>query len=332
MNFLQSSSHGSGSQPDLSKLREQDNSSGTRLGRKKKREDEITEALADFRAEILSSFKEFTKTQCNALSSLSVDLKHVIDQVESIKSSHEKLEQEQGKLKNELSVLNKNTEIRLMAYEGKLDTLQNSVKFSCDQYEDINVKINSLHEKSNIIESMESKYNTLLNNYSALQREFNSNNQRDRLLNIEIVGIPELKNENLETFILNIAKAAGVNLSVDDILDANRITPKSKLHGRPRNIVVKLKNRILKENIISGTRRNRITTKDLDLPGDSKPIFINEHLTPYNKQLLKTCKDIAKTKLYQYVWTRNGRIFVRKNDTTPAFQIVEEGDINKFFY
>lgn len=148
---------------------------------------------------------------------------------------------------------------------------------------------------------------------------------------MEIVGVPENKDENLSGIMLCIAKHAGVVISDEDILEINRVTPKLKQQGRPKNIVAKLKTRLLKDNIISGIRRNRLTTKDLGMHGSERPVYINEHLTQFNKLLLKKCRETAKLKQYQYVWSKNGRIYVRKNDTAPALQVLQERDILKLF-
>lgn len=115
----------------------------------------------------------------------------------------------------------------------------------------------------------------------------------------------------------------------DDIIHINRVSPKQRIQGRPRVIVAKMKTRLLKDNLIYLSRKKRITTRDIGIAGDPIPIYINEHLTSSNKLLLKKCKEAAKSKMYQYVWTKNGRIFMRQNDTSPALQIFDEEDLIK---
>ncbi|KAL4721721.1 hypothetical protein ACJJTC_001702, partial [Scirpophaga incertulas] len=136
---------------------------------------------------------------------------------------------------------------------------------------------NSHQKEVKQVDEFEVTLNALKEQNRKMASLINSNEQRDRQLNVEVVGIPEDKNEDLMRYIADICKYIGVNI----------------------------------------------------IPGDPKPIYINEHLTPYNKQLLKKCKEIAMKKEYKYVWTKNGRIYIRKNDTSPAIQIHEEEDLRK---
>ncbi|KAL4719644.1 hypothetical protein ACJJTC_019023 [Scirpophaga incertulas] len=69
--------------------------------------------------------------------------------------------------------------------------------------------------------------------------------------------------------------------------------------------------------------------KDINMQGNTTPVYISEHLTYYNKILLNKCKEAAKTKNYQFVWTKNGRIYTRKCDTAPALLINSEEELKK---
>ncbi|CAG9137970.1 unnamed protein product [Plutella xylostella] len=155
------------------------------------------------------------------------------------------------------------------------------------------------------------------------------NDQRERQLNLEIVGLPELKEENLNETLIKIAKEVGITLLDSDIVHVNRITPRAKVPGRSRVIIAKMRNRLLKDNIISSARKSRLTTQSMGLGGEPKPVFVNEHLSMYNKQILRMAKDAARMKNHQFTWTKNGRIYVRKNDTSPAIRIITEDDLKK---
>lgn len=176
---------------------------------------------------------------------------------------------------------------------------------------------------------MEFELQSLQKDNRKLKVDLNANDQRERLMNLEIVGIPENTNENLNEILIKLALHAEVNMTSCDIVHINRISPRTKIQGRPRVIIAKFASRLIKDNFFSQVRKCRITTKDLNLQGDPKPIFINEHLSSHNKLLFRKCKELAKLKKYQFVWSRNGRIYIRKNDTAPAMQISEEEDLKK---
>lgn len=135
--------------------------------------------------------------------------------------------------------------------------------------------------------------------------------------------------KDLNEIILKIGKQTEIEITKDDILQVNRVTAKSKIQGRPRNIIAKLRTRQLKDNIISQARKRRLSTRDLDVQGNVIPVYVNEHLTLYNKSLLKKTKEIASTKEYQFTWTKNGRIHVRKAATILVIFIMDEEDLKK---
>ncbi|KAL0839882.1 hypothetical protein ABMA28_016505 [Loxostege sticticalis] len=317
------------SDPELRTAVEQENVTH----RKRKHGEDFSEAFDDFTSKItdtLNNWKteihnEISQLKNNFESVLKADLVKLNGSVADIKSEINNVRQEYQDMKK--TVLSLDTK-----YKGtlkKIQDLEKSIEFSSDQMDDYNKKIDVLTQANNKIESLEAQITELTQDNKQLKLEMNMNNQRDRLLNLEIVGVTEGKDENLTAIVMSIAKHANVLLSSEDIVEVNRISPKSRQPGRPRNIVVKLKSRLLKDNIISGARKNRLTTKDLDLTSDVRPIYVNEHLTQQNKFLLKKCRETAKQKQYQYVWTKNGRIYVRRNDISPALQVTQDSDILK---
>ncbi|CAG9790312.1 unnamed protein product [Diatraea saccharalis] len=98
----------------------------------------------------------------------------------------------------------------------------------------------------------------------------------------------------------------------------------------PKNIIAKLGNLLIKDTIISAIRRKKgLTSNDLGIT-TSNPwrIYINEHFTPFYKMLYKRTRETAAGANYQYTWIRNGKIFVRKNDTSPPLNIMEYKDLD----
>ena len=69
---------------------------------------------------------------------------------------------------------------------------------------------------------------------------------------------------------------------------------------------------------------------DLPVPRMEKAkLFINENLTQARKRLLWQSKQAAKENGYAYVWTMNGKIYVRKNDNSHSNVISTEEDLKK---
>ncbi|XP_046976428.1 uncharacterized protein LOC124542528 [Vanessa cardui] len=141
---------------------------------------------------------------------------------------------------------------------------------------------------------------------SELQKQINNQQQWARMSNLEIVGLPELPKESPINLVIEIAKHAGVTLKYEQIEFASRVQPMQSKPGRPKTLVAKLKNRELKDAILSGLRKVRgISTTDIGIGGNRRRFYVNEHLTPKNKQLFNKAKSIASDKSYKFIWVRN---------------------------
>ncbi|CAG9138422.1 unnamed protein product [Plutella xylostella] len=241
----------------------------------------------------------------------------------TLKEEIKNVRKEYGEMKSSINKLN----AKQKETSDEIVSLQKSAQFNSDQLDGISVKVEGLSQDVKKANLLDAQVKDLKHQNKVLKLEMNNNDQRDRILNLEILGIPEQPNENLATIIWTLLKKVDDNISSDEIERAHRVTPKLKVQGRPRIIVAKLKSRLQKDTIISKVRKLKLTTEDIGFNGQPKVIFINEQLTQFNKQLLKKCKDTAKNKKYQFVWSKNGIIRMRKNETSPSIIIRDEEDL-----
>ncbi|CAB3248357.1 unnamed protein product [Arctia plantaginis] len=276
----------------------QDLSLETVSRRKRGHNDEFTEAFEQFKKQIMDTLLEFK-------SDISRETAEIKDSLKTINEVTQELKCEVNYIREEYSAMKKSFEI--------LDTAQKKVQ----------------EEITTFKKSLQFHSDELKNKNKILNSNINESEQRDRLLNVEIVGVPEMPQENLLQFTENLANHAGVVIIRENIIHVNRVASKTKNQGRPKNIIIKLSTRQLRDNLISKARKCRLTTSDLQIHGKVTPIFVNEHLTIYNKNLLKKAKEISRSKEYQYTWSKNGRIYVRKAATAPAIPIADEEDLWK---
>ncbi|VVC99658.1 unnamed protein product [Leptidea sinapis] len=130
-----------------------------------------------------------------------------------------------------------------------------------------------------------------------LQERLSSMEQFARLSNVDIVGIPEHRNEDTNKIIKEICNVVGFSLpSPQDIIFTTRVGKINRESKRPRNLVCQFSNKLV--------------------------LYVNEHLTPANKSLHAETRKLAKTNGYKFVWVRSGKIFVRIEDTSPAKNIL----------
>lgn len=73
-----------------------------------------------------------------------------------------------------------------------------------------------------------------------------------------------------------------------------------------------------------------LTTKDLGLGIlRDKQIFIQESLTPRRKELFKRNLEARKDKNFKFIWTSNGNIYLKKDESSLAIPVSSQKDLDK---
>ncbi|KAH6919672.1 hypothetical protein HPB50_029344 [Hyalomma asiaticum] len=98
-------------------------------------------------------------------------------------------------------------------------------------------------------------------------------------------------------------------------------------HGKS-NVVVQFKTRQKRDSVLEKARKKRIRNREVGV-ADESPIFVNEHLCPALKRLLSLAINKKRERHWRFVWTRNGKIFARRSETSDAIRIECERDLGK---
>lgn len=278
-------------------------------------DDNLTKTdFVEFRTEMMSVLHNFCSSQKEDFKTLKEDVTLIKDQLNSLSSVTKKITLEHNQIKKEVS------------------EMKESINFQSEQHASLVSRVDSLSSAAVKINTLEKNLSNLTLKHDILEQDYNQLQQRERIMNLEISGIPETPNENVCDYVMTIATYANVELTRNDIVHAHRVQPRVHDPKKPKNIVVQLKSTMLKDSIISGIRRKKgITTVDMKISGTSRNVYVNEHLTPVFKQLLKQTKEAAKSTSpkYEYVWVRNCKIFARKDDTSPKLYIKNANDLKK---
>ncbi|KAL4719615.1 hypothetical protein ACJJTC_012988 [Scirpophaga incertulas] len=119
-------------------------------------------------------------------------------------------------------------------------------------------------------------------------------------------------------------------------LSCTRVRKLDAASKRPRSIVVKLTNTRTRDSVLAAVYKfNRANPNEklnahlLGYGGDKSAVYISEHLCPYYKRLHAETRKLAREKGLKYVWIRNGRIFIRRNEESQAKQIKSLEDLRK---
>lgn len=175
---------------------------------------------------------------------------------------------------------------------------------------------------------------------NGLKLELNDRDQEVLSNDLEIAGIPQEQNENPTHLILGVALKLGVTLEERDIVSAERVggatrrRDESNRTGSPRSgpIVVRLARHAQREELLSAARVRRNTTSaGLGLTSPECRLYVNERLTRLNRHIFYQARNESQRANFKYVWTRDGKIFTRKEYGAERHRLRSEEDITKFF-
>lgn len=231
---------------------------------------------------------------------------------------------------------------QLKTINGQCTEFQDSLSYVSKQYDDLRKEISDVKQlfgnTSSEIKVLREENKSLKQSLTAcvsrvklLEEEHLKQQQWARIQNVEIIGIPEFKDEATTDLVMKVTKHIGVVVQPSDIEFAHRVQPRRAVgSSQARPIVVRLRQRAVKDQLIAAARKHRgITAGDVGFAGETTRVYVNEHLTKENKMLLGACKERAKEVGYKYTWTKNCRVFVRKDDNSPPIAMNSSADLAK---
>lgn len=213
----------------------------------------------------------------------------------------------------------------LQNINSQISVLNESAQFLSNRYEEIKQHLN---EKDNLIKVLKLDNELLKTELKSVTARLDLTEQHLRECNLEINGIPEHRSENLTDTLIKLTAVIDCPLQADDIHKVTRVAKVNNSSNRPRSIVVKLRSQRTRDTILAGTARfnkkqpdNKLNSLHLGLPDPRSPIFVSEHLSPANKALHAAARRKAKETSCKFVWIRNGRVYVRRNEFSQAICI-----------
>ncbi|XP_031339583.1 uncharacterized protein LOC116168070 [Photinus pyralis] len=189
--------------------------------------------------------------------------------------------------------------------------------------------LDNLIKNMEIIDSLRQENVNLKQRVMDLETRVQEQEQYTRANTVEIQGLPEEKNEDVYALVTKVGAALDLPLTRRDIDVCHRLG-KKKDSNQPASIIVKFVRREDKLNLLQKRRTKRnFSTEHLGFQHPSSPIYINESLSPTRRKLFSLARQIQKDKNYNYLWVRNGNIFIRKQQGDPAIKICSLDVIEK---
>ena len=160
-----------------------------------------------------------------------------------------------------------------------------------------------------------------------LENHVNDLNQYSRRENIELQHIPEsVEQKDLEKFVLNLLKSINIDIASYDLVAVHRLGQRSP--QKTRTVIVRFVNR---KSAYLCLYNAKFLNKSLNLT--YKKIFITENLCPTNKKLFNRLYKLKKEKRLHNVWSYQGHVFFKFNDSRDErpLQIKHQEDIDFYF-
>lgn len=160
--------------------------------------------------------------------------------------------------------------------------------------------------------------------------------QHARAKNIELQCIPEKQQENVINIVKDLGQAIKCVIDEKHIINCTRVAKLQRDSNRPRSIIVEFVSPRLRDEFIAAAINynktnptNKLNSSILGISGPKSQIYVSEHLSPANKALHAASRIKAKQMNYKFVWVKNGRIFVRKNDASSYIWIKDNNALDK---
>lgn len=234
-------------------------------------------------------------------------------------------------IKEEINAAFSNINNTLMQLKTEVTDLQNNVMFMSEKYDSIIKRMSSVEEKTKAVSVLELEVKNLESQLKVAKVSIERQEQWSRRSNIEIIGLPEIKGENLINTLSKLATYAKCPFNPQSDIDfVTRVAHMNKDLKKPKPVVVRFLSRYKKDEFLSRLREIKdLKACDIGYSDNMYRIYFNEHLTSDSKILLNKVKKVAEEKQYKYVWVKNCSILARRNDTSPAIHISKEEDLKK---
>lgn len=136
--------------------------------------------------------------------------------------------------------------------------------------------------------------------------------------------MPEVHNEVCSEIASIIATNLGVNIK-----STNAFCLPSKVADKPRKLSVYLSSIEEKLSFIDRVKKQKLTVNNIDKNWGKTAIFVNVQMIPVYRDLFFKARKAVKEVGYKFIWFKNNKIFVRRNESSKAIIIADELSISK---
>jgi len=206
----------------------------------------------------------------------------------------------------------------------ELKDMKKSMQFLSDKYD---TAIKELDGCKKQVQKLNNENQYLHHELNKVQLALNEVEQYSRRKNIEIHGVDQNNEENVMEVVKKLAKKINVPFNEEMVQEAYRMKPpKKNRNNRPPVIFARFNNKYVAETWLKKTKTN-IKCIEIVPQGSENKIYINENLTKRTRDLYFQARIRGKELRFKYVWTKFGKIFMKKDDDDRAICILNYDDL-----
>ena len=153
--------------------------------------------------------------------------------------------------------------------------------------------------------------------------------------NLKVVGLPEIKEkesaEETSSLCVKLFREMGAEVNIHDIDMAHRV-PTREAHGGPKPIVCKFVRRLARTKVINlRNESHNLRPANLGLAEgvNLSNVRIFDPLTPRMQSIFYEAKRFKTQHQYQFCWTKNFSVYLRKNAESRAVKIKHIDDLRQ---
>ena len=214
---------------------------------------------------------------------------------------------------------------------AKYDELLQMMKTSNDERKALQNENKILQDENKILKATIHSIERSLESVTRANHDLEQYTRREC---VEIRGIPVAatpSEEQTNNIVKDVGKLLGVDITDNDISVSHRMPQSQERKGKPRPpaVIVKFTRRDVKDNFYRARKHLKdLTTQDLGYSEKNK-IYLAESLSERNRMLFKDCLKVKKDLEFKFIWTLNGKIFMRKDKDSPVHLIANKEDLQK---
>lgn len=158
----------------------------------------------------------------------------------------------------------------------------------------------------------------------------------DNFLNIR--GLPEVEKDGnqLKAGVYEFVKSIIVPVvSLTALISVTRIGKKREEENHCRPIVVECVNKSLKDAILAKVKTENVNcemfgTREVLFGSENTKVYVGHYLSRANSTIFYQARKLRRDGVVKYAWIKDGRVLIKKDESSRAFQLSCIEDIDRF--